>query len=307
MGLDRRAKRLLDALALASPERQPALTIETRRRDFDALMQMGANIRETANVRDVLVDGWLRLRAYSTGTAPQAPVIVFFHGGGLVAGSVETHDGICQALARSSGFVVVSVGYRLAPEHKFPACLEDARLAIEWIAAHADELGFDATRIAIGGDSAGALIAALISCGYCSVNVDIGAQLLLCPVVDLASDSLSRREFSSGYLIDDTTIAHDIGHCLTGPQSAVDLPSPLRLEAARRPPPTFIVTAECDPFRDEASQYAEMLEHMGVPVELTCHAGMIHSFYSLPALLPQAGPALEAAGKALAVCVSESI
>ena len=263
-------------------------------------MQMGASPRPVAEVADLFAADRIGLRLYRSNTSKPQPALVFFHGGGLVAGSIETHDGISRALCASSGVTVISVGYRLAPEHKFPAGLEDAGVAFDWIAGHADELGIDASRLAIGGESAGALLATSISHGWQKVNLPPKAQLLLCPVIDLAGETLSRRVFAKGFLIEQTVLAQDIEHCLPHGMTLADLPSPLRFPLDRTPPHTIIVAAECDPFRDEALLYAEMLRGLGVQVQCSCQPGMIHSFYGLPALLPQADISLDTAGRQLA-------
>jgi len=299
MVLDARAKRLLDMLSLSRSGQFGTLTIDARRAGFEGLMRMGARPAVVTEVRDLLAGGCLPMRVYRDTVSADPAALVFFHGGGLVAGSIETHDGICRSLAKSSGASVFSVGYRLAPENKFPAALEDAAFAVGWIAEHADDLGIDAARIAIGGDSAGALLAALICNGHQPVTADIKAQLLLCPVLDLMADLPSRRDFGSGYLIDATTIAQDIRHCLVDTQSIDALPSALIGAVQHLPPPTVIVAAEFDPFRDEASIYHSQMQAAGVPVRYSCHPGMVHSFYGLPALLRQAEPALAEAGRSL--------
>ena len=302
MPLDPRAKRLLDMLAMSSPA--AALTTQSRRDGFAKLMQMGARPQAVAHVEDIEIKGPecpLKLRLYDPvpDRAEPAPALVFLHGGGLVAGSIETHDAICRDLANALAAPVFSVGYRLAPEWRFPASLVDASFALDWVAREAAALDIDPARIAIGGESAGGMLAALIANGHLSVKSSAKALLLLCPVIDLAGDFPSRSKFATGYLIDKATLAHDIADCLGEDQPASLLPSPLRHGSAARTPPTVIVSAECDPFRDEALLYAQMLEDEAVPVRHMCHAGMVHSFYGLGALLPQARPALEQAASAL--------
>lgn len=296
MKVDPRAQRLLDMLSIKAG---PA-TLETRRSGVAALMAMGSRPQAVAAVRDLRAGEHLDLRLYRTGASRASAALVFFHGGGLVAGSIETHDGICRALCVSSGATVISVAYRLAPEHKFPTALEDAGFAVDWVAENAEQLGIDANRIAIGGESAGAILATLISHGFQKVNVSLKAQLLLCPVIDLTCETLSRRDFAKGYLIDQETVAQDIFHCLPSGMLAVDLPSALRSTGDRLPPPTTIVVAECDPFRDETLLYADMLRSFGVQVRYNCHSGMFHSFYGLSAFLPQADISLTEAGRQLA-------
>lgn len=311
MTLDPRAKRLLDIMAISAPVAAIRLSAQARREGFAKLMQLGARPVSVAHSENVLIDspdGPLPLRLYDAtpDLRGNRPALVFFHGGGLVAGSIDTHDGICRTLANASGSLILSVGYRLAPEAKFPAALNDAVRAVGWISANASGFGINPSRIAIGGESAGALLAALICNGHRTVDITPRAQLLLCPVVDLAGHMPSRQAYSRGFLIDAATISRDIEDCLPHGADPGDLPSPLRNGTPERSPATIIVTAECDPFRDEGNLYADRLSASGVPVWHKCMAGMIHSFYGLSALLPQADTALEEVGRQLAALLSES-
>ena len=299
---DPRAKRLLDMLALSAAPAGERLSITARREGFAKLMEMGARPSAIGTVADVVMPGpEVRIRVY----APRedetpAAALIFFHGGGLVAGSIETHDGICRRLAVAAGLKVFSVGYRLAPEHPFPASLADAARAVDWIAADAARFHIDPSRIAIGGESAGALLATLITDGFEPIGLQPRAQLLLCPVIDLAGDFPSRTTFGEGYLISRAVIARDVEDCLGPGGMADDMPSPLRHGDPAKAPASVIVSAACDPFRDEAAAYAERLHQSGVSVWHRCHDGMIHSFYGLGAFLPQADPALTEAGAQLA-------
>ena len=304
MVLDPHAERLLDMLRVTGPLAPLRLDTAARRDGLAKLMQLGGKPMPVARSADMAIGGPggpLALRLYDAvpHRKAAAPALVFCHGGGLVAGSLETHDGICRGLANASGAVVISVDYRLAPEHKFPAGLVDAAFAVDWVARHAASVGIDPARLAIGGESAGALLAALIGNGYHTIATPLKAQLLLCPVLDLTGALPSRAAYGRGYLIDETIVQRDIADCLAEGARPETLPSPLRAGKPELSPPTIIVSAECDPFRDEAKHYGELLEGAGVPVWHTCHAGMIHSFYGLSAFLPGAGPALQAAGQQL--------
>lgn len=292
-------------MALSTPKNEGRQTIQARRDGFAKLMDMGARavpIDHTEDVNAPGPGGPINIRLFRAGAAegPARPAVIFFHGGGLVAGSIETHDGICRRLANASGAIVLSVSYRLAPEALFPASLVDAGAATDWIAANARRLGIDPKRIAMAGESAGALLATLCCNGHQPVRLVPKAQLLLCPVIDLAATFPSRREFADGYLIDQSTLACDIEDCLGAGAHAEQLPSPLRNGDLARSPATLIVSAECDPFRDEASQYETLLRDAGVLVWHMRHTGMVHSFYGLPAFLPQADAALMEAGRKLA-------
>lgn len=303
MTLDPRARRLLDMLALSAPPAGQRLSPAARREGFARLMEMGSRPLGIAGTEDVVMPGPdVPIRIYDPGVSRGGPAaaLVFFHGGGLVAGSILTHDGICRRLAMTGGFKVFSVGYRLAPEHPFPSALEDAARAVEWVAAGAARFGIDGSRLAVGGDSAGALLATLLCNGHPAVTVALRAQLLLCPVIDLAGNFPSRIKMAEGFLVTRAMITRDIEDCLGADRDAADLPSPLRHGNAARAPATVIVSAACDPFRDEAAAYAALLRESGVPVWHRCHAGMVHSFYGLSAFLPQADPALAEAATMLA-------
>ena len=292
MPLDPRSQRLLDMLALSGTRAQ---TSAERREDYRKLMAMAEAPVPILATSEHVTDGGIPLRCY--GPEGATAVLVFFHGGGLVAGSVDTHDGMCRRLAAASGAKVMSVGYRLAPEAKFPASLDDAHSALVWVHENSGSLGLDRSQMAIGGDSAGALLAALIATGARKSSIPLRAQLLLCPVVNLAKANGSRAEFATGYLIDRQTNAQDIASCF---ERGEELPLPLPSPGIIAPPPTIIHAAEYDPFRDEAEELANMLRASGVPVEFTCHAGMVHSFYGLPAFFPQADTTLRQAGAQLA-------
>lgn len=215
-----------------------------------------------------------------------------------MAGSLDTHDGICRSLANASGARLVSVDYRLAPEARFPAALEDACAATRWTAAHAVELGIDPGRLGICGDSAGATLAA-VACRAIQAegSVKLTFQFLLCPILDYAAETASRRAFAAGYLLDRETLAHDLAHYL-GPCADPADPrvSPLRAPTLEGLPPTCIHTAECDPLRDEGEFYARRIAEAGVQVKYRRHAGMIHMFYGLGTLIPGAAQAYNVIG-----------
>lgn len=308
MTLEPRAKRLLDMLAVSSAASPGRLSTEARREGFAKLMEIGSRPVAIARSEDITMEMnsvRIPIRLYDArpDETGSRSALVFFHGGGLVAGSIDTHDGICRALANSSGAIVFSVGYRLAPEAKYPAALNDSGYAVDWIADQAIRFGIDPQRIALGGESAGCLLATLTCNGYQVTRVRARAQLLLCPVIDLTGKAPSRKTFARGYLVDESTIARDIEDCLETGQHPHDLPSPLRQGVAAETPPTVIVSAECDPFRDEAAQYETLLAASGVPVRHTCYLGMVHSFYGLNGLLPQATVALDEAGRQLAAAL----
>ncbi len=299
MPLDPRAKRFLDTLAASGAASTLALTVEQRRRSLAQLLSFAGPLPTVGGVEErtfLRPAASLRVRIYApagVGAHEVLPGLVYFHGGGLVAGSLETHDGICRALAAASRCRLLSVDYRLAPEHSFPAAIDDGLAATWWVATHAAELGLDPDRLGVCGDSAGATLAAVVCQSAAAFGQPrLACQFLLCPIMDYAAESDSRRSLAQGYLIDRATLEHDLRHYL-GPEADRADPrvSPLRAPGVMNLPPTVIHTAEFDPLRDEGAAYAERLRAAGVKITYRCHPGMIHLFYGLGALIPYAGAA----------------
>jgi acetyl esterase len=260
-----------------------------------------------AEVRDVDADG-IATRLYRPGTDRPLGLFVYFHGGGWVLGSIETHDHVARALAAESGCAVLSVDYRLAPEHPFPAGLDDAFAVSAWIHENAPSLGCDPERLAIGGDSAGANLAAVVAQ---SGRVPFRFQLLVYPVTDARGGTTSYEELAEGFGLTRGAMHWFLEHYLSGGEGAADDPrvSPLLADEAAfaASPPTLVVTAELDPLRDEGEAYAERLRAVGVAAETTRYEGMVHGFFSLGEFLSDGRRALTQAADALAVAIgSES-
>jgi acetyl esterase len=299
--LDPRVKRFLNLLAAGNPPDARKLTVEERRAGLAALMKFSAPELAVERVEDRTLPGpggSLRIRLYSPLRAEILPGLIYFHGGGLVAGTLDTHDAIARALAHAGAVRVVSVDYRLAPEHPFPAALEDAMAAVRYISRHASDFGIDAQRLGIGGDSAGATLAtATCQAAARAGGPRLALQLLLCPILDYSRSTPSKREFSSGYLVDQATLDHDLMHYVPRGADLVNpLISPLLAEEVAGMPPTLIHTAEFDPLRDEGRNYFERLSQARNEVSYTCHPGMIHLFYGLGAVIPYAQTAFEQIG-----------
>jgi acetyl esterase len=301
MPLDPRVQRFLNLLAAGNPPDARSATVEERRNGLVSLMKFAGPPPALERIEDRTLpgpDGALRVRLYSPSGSKILPGLIYFHGGGLVAGSLDTHDGIGRALCDSGGVRVVSVDYRLAPEHRFPAAVEDAKAALRYIAAHAADFGIDAARLGICGDSAGATLAA----AACQSAIQGGGptlilQLLLCPILDYSGVTASKRELSSGYLVDQATLDHDLKYYLpAGTAPSNPLVSPLLAADVSGMPRTIIHTAEFDPLRDEGRNYFERLTQAGNEVSYTCHPGMIHLFYGLGAVIPYARTAFERIG-----------
>lgn len=304
MPLDPRVKRFLDVLAAGNPPDARSVSVAQRRAQLTELMKFAGPALPGAKTRDFTLPGTsgvIAARAYgpiAASTEAMLPGLIYFHGGGMVAGSIDTHASIAQALAHHGACRVISVDYRLAPEHPFPAALEDAETAVDYIVRNAHEFGLDAQRLGVCGDSAGATLVAVT----CQKRARSGAerlalQLLLCPILDYSRDSGSRRDFAAGYLVDQATLEHDLAHYVPGGANPLDPRiSPLRAESLSGIPPTVIHTAEFDPLRDEGEEYFKRLGPIGSAVSYTCHAGMIHLFYGLGGVIPYARSALERIG-----------
>lgn len=304
MPLDPRAKRFLYRLAALNPPSVLALTVTERRDGLRELLSFSGPPAPVGRIEERSLPGPtgapLALRIYTPADVDGGllPGLVYFHGGGLVAGTLDTHDPICRALSNAAGCVVVSVDYRLAPEHPFPAAITDGCCATVWIARNAGELGVDSARLGICGDSAGATLAAVI-CQTLSETGEtrLALQFLLCPITDFCADTASRRDFASGYLVDQATLEHDLRYYLGADGDATHpRVSPLRSPDLRYLPPTCIHTAEFDPLRDEGAAYADRLREAGVTTTYRCHSGMIHLFYGMGALLPYTATAYQLIG-----------
>jgi acetyl esterase len=223
--------------------------------------------------------------------------IVYFHGGAWIFGDLDTHCGVCRTLANESGCRVVAIDYRLAPEHKFPAAVDDAYAATEWVATHAVELGIDPNRLVVAGDSAGGNLAAVVCQMARGQSLKIALQVLFCPVTDIAADNQSRHLFAEGYFLE-SPLMRWAGMLYLNP--AVDLNdprlSPLRAADLSGLPPAHIHTAGFDPLRDEGRDYADALARAGVETHYVCHDHMIHHFYAMTGAIPYARTALKRMG-----------
>jgi acetyl esterase/lipase len=260
--------------------------------------------RPMARVEEIGIPGpagEIRARLYVALGAPPAPqpLLVYFHGGGWVIGNLDTHDGACRFLAEHGGCRVLSVDYRLAPEHPFPTPLEDAVAAFEWSVAQAEQLGADPDRIAVGGDSAGGNLAAAICLRMRDNGGPLPAmQLLLYPPTDAAGGQASRETFAEGFLLTRDDMQWFEDHYLPDGCDHTDpRVSMMRAKDVSDLPPAYVATAGFDPLRDEGETYAERMREAGVKVALQRHPGLIHGFANLTAICPSARAAmLEAAG-----------
>jgi acetyl esterase len=209
-------------------------------------------------------------------------VLLYFFGGGWVLGTIDTADGVSRSLANATGALVAVVGYRLAPEHPFPAAADDCYAALCWVAEHAAGIGADPARIAVGGDSAGGNLAAGVALRARDTGPALAGQLLVYPNTDQLADDESMRTADDPFLFNRHSVAWYRQHYLAGPGDAADpLASPLRAGSLAGLPPALVITAEFDPLRDQGAAYARRLAGAGVPAELSCYPGMAHGFFTM--------------------------
>jgi acetyl esterase len=305
MPLDHDAQTLLDMVRAANrPAFETVGAAEARLLYLAGRKVLAPEPMPVAELRDLTVSGLagpIPLRLYRPSAGGTLPVLVFFHGGGWVVGDIETHDTICRHLANRAECVVVSVDYRLAPEHKFPAAVEDCLAASAWVADNAATIGVDAERLAVGGDSAGGNLAAVVSL----MARDLGAprisyQLLIYPATDAAMRHDSVARFAEGHVLTRSTMRWFYEQYLREPDDAADWRvSPLVAPELAGLPPAFVLTAGYDPLCDEGDAYAERLAAAGVAVEHRRFPGQIHGFATNGKIIRAADIALDEAAAAL--------
>jgi acetyl esterase len=247
---------------------------------------------EVARVREVSIPGnygEIPARAYYPNGKENLPIIVYFHGGGWVVGNLETVDAVCRDLANATQALVVSVNYHHGPEYKFPAAAEDAYAATRWVSEHASEIGGDASRVAVMGNSAGGGLAATTALmARDRGGPGIAFQLLQVPVLDMNFDTASYHENATGYGLTRAGMQWFWNQYMRDPEDGTNpYASPIRAADLANLPPAFIQTAENDPLRDEGAAYARRLSAAGVPVKYVCYEGMVHGFLGARAIMDQ--------------------
>jgi len=283
MPLDPQARAMIDkTLALNLP---PASQMGVAALRANARERSAALPREdVASVRDhriAVAGGELLVRVFTPRAVAPRPALVYFHGGGWVTGDVDTHEGICRTLATSAAVVVASVDYRCAPEHTFPTAAEDAYAATRWVAERASELGVDAGRVAVCGDSAGGNLAAAVALmARDRGGPRLSFQVLVYPITDCDFETPSYRENAEGYLLTREGMRWYWDQYVPNAADRTNpYVSPMRAASLAGLPPALVITAEYDPLRDEGEAYARKLGAAGVPVAHTRYPGMIHAFY----------------------------
>ena len=262
---------------------------------------------EVASVRDVAAEsphGAVPMRLFRPfGSAAEArlPVLVYYHGGGWTMGDLDTHDVLCRELANGSGCAVVSIDYRLGPEHRFPAAVEDCIAATCWVHEHAAELGLDGQRLAVGGDSAGGNLAAVVALAARDQGgPPIRFQLLIYPATDMRRVHASHETNGQGYLLTKDTLAYFHDHYIDDAAHDLDWrASPLLHADLRRLPPALVITAGYDPLRDEALAYSQRLTVAGNRCTHVCFERQIHGFITMGRVIDEANDAVAMCGAAL--------
>ncbi|MGA8785049.1 MAG: alpha/beta hydrolase [Polaromonas sp.] len=228
------------------------------------------------------------------------PVLLYFHGGGFTIGSIATHDVLCRQLSHLAGCAVVSVDYRLAPEHKFPAAANDAWDALQWLSAHAENMGLDAARLAVGGDSAGGTLAAMCAVLARDAGLPLALQLLFYPGCAAHQDTPSHRKFAQGFVLEEKSITWFFNQYVRSPADRDDWRfAPLNAPDVDGVAPAWFGLAECDPLVDEGVMYADKLRAAGVPVDLEIYRGVTHEFIKMGRAIPEARHAHADAARAL--------
>lgn len=312
MPIDPQAQFVLDLIKNSGRPPYEALTPEEARaaqRAARPVLQPDAP--DVGALRDLTAEGPggpIKLRLYRGAGAPAGavPGLVYFHGGGWVIGDIESHDVVCRQIANAADAVVVSVDYRLGPEHKFPAAVEDAIAATDWVAGAAERLGIDPARLAVGGDSAGgnlAIVTAIAARDRAEPAPNrppIALQALVYPATEFAMRHDSHRRFGEGYFLTRSLMEYFRDHYLRNPADIDDWrASPLRVADLTRLPPALVLTAGFDPLCDEGEEYARNLAAAGVRVTMRRFPGQIHGFFSMGRIINAANEAVAEVAAAL--------
>jgi acetyl esterase len=296
---------VLDRMARASHVPMHALSPQQARAAYEA----GAGVldipaHKLPRVEELAIpvrDGSrIAARLYAPVAGEALPVLVYFHGGGFTVGSVATHDSLCRHLSHLAQCAVVSVDYRLAPEHKFPTAVFDAWDAVQWLVSQGATLGLDTGRLAVGGDSAGGTLAAVCAVLARDAGLPVALQLLFYPGCAAHQDTPSHKTFERGFVLEEPHITYFFSQYINSPADRDDWRfSPLNAPDVDGVAPAWIGLAECDPLVDEGVMYADKLRLAGVPVELEIYRGVVHEFIKMGRAIPQALQAHADAARAL--------
>ena len=292
--LDPQAKALLDFIALAGRIPYSQITPPLARAQYVELCRRTRKPGEwPVDATDITLPGpggALRARIYRPRAAGAAtlPALVYFHGGGWCIGDIDTHDPACRQLAEQAGWAVLSLDYRLAPEHRFPAAVEDCVAAVEFAAREGRRLGLDPARLAVGGDSAGGNLAAVAALAARDAGIALKGQVLLYPATDFAGGTQSHEDYADGFLLTRESVAWFSGNYVDAAQHGDWRASPLRAPDLARLPPALVIVGECDVLRDESRAYAEALRRAGNAASFHVYPGMIHGFFTMGGIIAAA-------------------
>jgi len=307
MSLDPQARALLDAAKASGAPEMWELTPDQARAEYLRRTERVRADVDIYRVEDRQIPGavqTIKVRVYTPQVSQEQaslPVLVWYHGGGFVIGDLDSHDSACRALANQAECLVVAVDYRLAPEHKFPGAVEDCEAALHWVAAHATELGGDPGRIAVGGDSAGGNLAAVVALlAREKGGPKLCFQLLIYPCVAPEPETPSHHQFAEGYLLTRKTITWFFKQYLRSSKDTRDPRyAPLEEKDLSSLPPALVIVAGFDPLRDEGVDYAKALIDAGNQVTLSNYEGMIHGFYLMGGMIDKANQAIEESARHL--------
>ena len=296
--------RVLERMARAPQVPLHALSAQQAR----AAYEMGAGVLEAPAPKLARVDSFtfdardgyaVPVRLYAPSTE-KLPVLVYFHGGGFTVGSLATHDTLCRNLSQLAQCAVLSVGYRLAPEHKFPQADDDAWDAVQWLARDGASLGLDSTRLAVGGDSAGGTLAASCAVQARDAGLPLALQLLFYPGCSAHQDTPSHKTFAHGFVLEEAHISYFFKHYIRSVADRDDWRfAPLNTPEVEGVAPAWFGLAECDPLVDEGIAYADKLRAAGVAVDLEIYRGVVHEFIKMGRAIPEAQQAHADAARAL--------
>ncbi len=298
-------RKMLDRVERAGMPRLHQQTVEQARLSY----RVGVGAMEGERVEVARVDnfgipgpgGVIPARLWAPSHDAGLPVLLYLHGGGFVVGGIDTCEGMCRRIAQESGAAVVAIDYRLAPEHPFPAALDDSFAALQWLATEGAALGLDAGRIAVGGDSAGGTLSASVALMARDAGLSLSLQVLFYPSVEPSAVTESYKAFSQNLMLDEALMrwfeAHARGRGFKSDWRREPMLAASHLGVA----PAWIGLAECDPLADEGRQYAKVLQSAGVPVQLTVWPGVVHDFINMGRFIPEAYQAQAAVAQALRV------
>jgi len=296
--LDPQAKALLDFIAQAGRIPYSEITPPQARAQYVELCRRTRKPGEWAvDARDITLPGpggALRARLYRPRAAGAGllPALLYFHGGGWCIGDIDTHDPACRQLAQEADSAVLSLDYRLAPEHRFPAAVEDCVAVIQFAAREGASLGLDPARLAVGGDSAGGNLAAVAALAARNAGIALKGQVLIYPATDFVGGTASHEDYAEGFLLTRDAVAWFSGNYVDPAQHRDWRASPLRAPDLARLPPALVIVGECDVLRDESRAYAAALRRAGNEASFHLYPGMIHGFFTMGGIIAAADRAI---------------